>query len=81
MTDEELYNDIRKGFDGPQRCDCGSKEPRYALNDTMGIFCTYVCSFCEGAKREKYRPETFGSFEDYQQNALECGEDIEPDEW
>jgi len=81
MTDQELYNDMMRDFDGPTLCGCGSGEPRFALNDVMGIFCAYVCDQCEKEKRSHYKPCTFGSVDAYRQNALDCGEDIEPEDY
>jgi len=40
-------------------CTCGSGEPRYALTDAAGIFCTYVCDKCEDAARKRYNPAIF----------------------
>jgi len=42
-----------------QQCPCGSGEFPYDLTDARGIFCSYVCSKCEAAKRATYRPEIF----------------------
>jgi len=40
-------------------CPCGSSLPRRDLVDARGIFCAFVCDFCEPHKRACYRPEIF----------------------
>ena len=40
-------------------CRCGSGEPRRALYDARGIFCTYVCDRCETERRKEFRSEVF----------------------
>ncbi len=32
---------------------------RWALTDTRGIFCCYVCDVCEAEKRARYRADIF----------------------
>lgn len=40
-------------------CNCGSGEPKFALYDARGIFCTYVCDSCESEKRKQFRADIF----------------------
>ena len=40
-----------------KECACGSGEPRRAAYDARGIFLTYVCNRCEGAKLSRFRPD------------------------
>jgi hypothetical protein len=40
-------------------CSCGSGDPRRALVDAAGIFCTFVCDACEEAKRDEFDPRIF----------------------
>ena len=42
-----------------QECVCGSRQPRRALVDARGIFCTYVCNKCERDRVSAYRPDIF----------------------
>jgi hypothetical protein len=44
---------------GDKPCACGSGLPRYDLTDARGIFCGFVCTKCEPARRKRYRPEIF----------------------
>lgn len=46
-----------------QPCDCGSKEPRYALYDGYNIFLTYVCVKCHARKIARYRSDIMERYE------------------
>lgn len=35
------------------------RDQRYPLHDARGIFCCFVCSKCEGAKKQKFRADIF----------------------
>jgi hypothetical protein len=61
-----------------RKCFCGSGQFKYALTDSRGIFCTYVCEACEDEKRAKYNPAIFGSASQYDEATQ--GEQIEGDE-
>jgi len=40
-------------------CACGSGEPRRALHDARGIFCTYVCRSCVKRRLQEFDEEIF----------------------
>ena len=46
-------------------CSCGSGLPRYELLDAAGIFCAYVCDFCEEEKKSKFNPTIFDTSSPY----------------
>ena len=65
-----------------QECpNCDSGKFPYILTDNMGCSCGYVCEDCEEEKKKSYNPAIFKQDNtEARQNAMECGESIEPDE-
>ena len=65
-----------------QECpNCDSGKFPYILTDNMGCSCGYVCEDCEEEKKKNYNPAIFKQDNtEARQNAMECGESIEPDE-
>ena len=60
---------------------CESGKFPYILTDNMGCSCGYVCEDCEEEKKKKYNPAIFKQDNtEARQNAMECGESIEPDD-
>jgi len=65
-----------------QECpNCDSGKFPYILTDNMGCSCGYVCEDCVEEKKKKYNPAIFKQDNtEARQNAMECGESIEPDD-
>jgi hypothetical protein len=57
-------------------CSCGSGQPRQALYDGNGFFCSYYCAQCEQKVRSRSRPEILNRA----YNANDVDEDIWGDE-
>ena len=54
------------------KCDCGSGEHKYPLNDGHGIFLCYVCSRCETKKMSQFRSDIMEQYD--------TDEQIEPED-
>ena len=58
-------------------CPCGSGLFSQAEFDNHGIFVFYSCDKCDKEKRSKYNPAIFDDYDQYEQNASDCGEIID----
>lgn len=54
---------LNQFVDEYEKCDCGSGQYRYTVNDGYHIFLTYVCEECESNKLATYRPDILERYE------------------